>query len=323
MLNITIPPRERKTASDAFYNANRAEMDRGWEVLWPARYPYSNLYFMRLLNPYMFARMYQCDPTNRPNQTIRDEWIERALVKGRALRFQDMPHPANHLEVSAGGMDLAIGMEDFNDDTALVYLDLVHHGYNGVEDGDYLIRQIQRGHFTPNEQRQIAKTAWAEHGLQTIRVESNSYQKSLAIDLANEGVPVRAYTTGGEKMDPEIGINSLAVVMELGKMVIPSDPTDPRTLELAMKLTNEMRAFPDGHTGDSLMALWFAFSEVRELLGNRVVVPGKGVDMIKDSPPVHTAEERAPMEKAADQATILEQEYERSSFQSMMRRMRR
>lgn len=323
MLNITIQPRLRKAAADDFYNKNKIEMDKGAETLWPSRYPYSNLYFMRLLNPYMFSRMYQCDPSNRPDQVIKDEWIDKALAKGRKLRFQDMPHPLNHVEVSAGGMDLAISQEEAADDTALVYLDVIRHGYDGVEDGDYLIRQIHRGHFTPNEQRQVAKTGWASHGLQTIRVESVGYQKSLVIDLANDSVPVRAYNTGSEKFDPEIGINSFAVVMELGKVVIPSDPTDARTIELASKLSNEMRAFPDGHTGDSLMALWFAFSEVRELMGDRIIVPGmNAASPINDSPLVQTQEQREPFEKLADKAAVMEQDYERSNFQRMMRSRR-
>jgi hypothetical protein len=326
MVNVTIEPKTRRQLANAFYNENREAMDKGWETLWPDRYPYSRLYFQRLLNPYAFARMYQCDPSNRPDQVIKDEWIQHALKKGKDLRFQDLPHKralgsmpdGNIIEVSAGGMDLAISQEESSDDTALVYLDLIRYGYDGVDDGDYLVRQIHRGHLTPNEQRQFPKRAWTEHGMQTIRVESNGYQKSLSIDLQNEGIPVRAYNTGGEKFDPEIGINSFAVMMELGKVTIPSDPSDPRTVELAAKLANEMRAFPDGHTGDSLMALWFAFSEIRELLGSRILVPTGHIDTIKDSPPVQTHEQRAPMEAAADKAQIAEQEYERSNLNAMM-----
>jgi hypothetical protein len=318
MVNITVPPQERFNQADAFYQANRSEMDEGAEVLWKERYPYSRLYFERLLNPYVFARMYQCDPSNRPSQVIKDEWIEAALKKGRHMRFQDMPHQGNYLEVSAGGEDLAISLEDSADDTALVYMDLVRQGYNGVDDGDYIIRQIHRGKFTPNEQREYSKRAWAEHGLASIRVESVGYQKSLTIDLSNAGVPVRAYHTGAEKFDPEMGINSFAVMMELGKVVIPSDPTDPRTVMLASKLANEMRAFPDGHTGDSLMATWFAFSEVRELLGQRVVFPKSMLSGLKDSPPVETEAQRAPLERDADLDMIRRQEHERSGFQRMM-----
>lgn len=318
MLNITVMPKERFVQAQTYYDENRVEMDKGTKVLWPERYPYSRLYLERLLNPYVFARMYQCDPSNRPNQTIKDEWIERALKKGSKLRFQDMPHPKNYLETSAGGMDLAISLEEQNDDTALLYMDLVRQGYDGVDDGDYIVRQIHRGKFTPNEQRTKAKTAWTHHGLQVIRVESVGYQKSLSIDLANEGVPVSAYNTGGEKFDPEIGINSLAVMMELGKVVIPSDPTDPNTIMLASQLANEMRAFPDGHTGDSLMAMWFAFSQIRELLGSRVLFPSSSISKIKDSPPVHKAEERVDMEKQADLEMIRQQEKERSNFSRMV-----
>ncbi len=314
MLNITVPPKERFNQAQEFYLANKTVMDAGTKVLWPERYPYSRLYFERLLNPFVFARMYQCDPTNRPNQVIKDEWIERALKKGHNMRFQDKPHPKNYLACSAGGMDLAISLEEAADDSCLLYLDLVKHGYDGIEDGDYIIRQINRGKFTPNEQRTKAKVAWAEHGLQTIRVESVGYQKSLTIDLANEGVPVRSYHTGSEKFDPEIGINSLAVALELGKVVIPSDPTDPRTIMLASQLANEMRAFPDGHTGDALMALWFAYSEIRELVGGRIIFPESNLNTIKDSPPVQTAEQRVDLEKEADIAMIKQQEAERSGF---------
>lgn len=328
MLNVTVEPKTRRALANAFYAENKAAMDEGAEVLWPGRYPYSRLYFERLLNPYVFARMYQCDPSNRPDQVIKEEWIQRAMEKGKLLRFQDLPHKraegsvpaANYLEVSAAGMDLAISQEESADDTALVYLDLVRHGYDGVEDGDYLIRQIHRGHFTPNEQRQKPKVAWTDHGMQTIRVESNGYQKSLSIDLAEEGIPVRAYTTGGEKFDPEIGINSFAVMMELGKVVIPSDPTDPRTVMLAAQMANEMRAFPDGHTGDGLMALWFAFSEIRELMGTRVLVPGNRQDSIVDSPILQTQEQRAPYETETEKLFRQEQEWERSNFNSMMAR---
>lgn len=314
MLNITVKAKERFIQAENFYNENKEAMDKGAEVLWKERYPYSRLYLERLINPYVFARMYQCDPSNRPNQTIKDEWIEAALKKGQKLRFQDLPHTGNYLAVSAAGMDLAISMEETADDSALLYLDLVSQGYNGIDDGDYIIRQIHRGKFTPNEQRTKAKTAWTDNGMQTIRVESVGYQAALTIDLANEGVPVRSYHTGVEKFDPEIGINTLAVAMELGKLVIPSDPTDSRTIMLASQLANEMRAFPDGHTGDSLMALWFAYSEVRELMGSRVLVPQNVISTIKDSPPVHKAEERGEFEKEADLKLIKEQERIRSGY---------
>lgn len=318
MLNITIPPKIRFQQATDYYDANREEMDKGSQVLWSERYPYSRLYLERLLNPYVFARMYQCDPSNRPNQVIKDEWIERALAKGKHLRMQDQPHEKNFLEVSAAGMDLAISLEEAADDTALVYMDLVRQGYDGVDDGDYLIRQIHRGKFTPVEQREKPKIAWQDHGMQVIRVESNNYQQVLSIDLASSGVPVRSYHTGKEKFDPEIGINSFAVAMQNGKVVIPSDPTDPRTIMLASQLANEMRSFPDGHTGDGLMATWFAFSEIRELMGSRVTFPQSSLSLLKDPPPMKTVEQRLELEKKADVELITMQMKERSNHDRMM-----
>ncbi len=322
MLNITLRPKERLILARDFYDEHRAEMDAGAQVLWPERYPYSRLYLERLLNPYVFARMYQCDPSDRPDQVIRDEWIERALEKGKTLRFQDQPHGRNILEVSAAGMDLAISQKESADDTAIDYLDLVRYGYDGIQDGDFIVRQIHRGHYSPNEQRQAAKRATTTHGMQTIRVESVGYQEALVIDLAEDAVPVRSYHTGREKYDPEIGINSLAMLMELGKLVIPSDNTDARTIMLASQLATEMRAYsgdPTEHTGDALMALWFAYSEVRALMGSKILIPTKGFDRVKDSPPVHTAEQRAPLEKLADKAIVAEQEHERNVYSNMMR----
>jgi len=158
--------------------------------------------------------------------------------------------------------------------------------------------------------------------MSTIRVESNSYQQALVTDLAEDSVPVRSYHTGREKFDPEIGINSLALIMELGKLVIPSDPSDPRTIMLAAQLANEMRAYsadPTQHTGDGLMALWFAYSEIRTLLGSRIIIPSNAIPAVKESPSVHIPEQRVELEKQADQAMILEQEAERAGFQRAMR----
>ena len=162
--------------------------------------------------------------------------------------------------------------------------------------------------------------------MQKIRVESVGYQKVLTIDLQEDNIPITAYNTGGEKWDPDIGINALAQEMEKGNIVIPSDPNDPYTVHLANQLANEMRDFTghkDDHTGDGLMSMWFAYSEVRELMGQRVIVPGRE-DTVKDSPDVGSSDIRIPLEKEADRALVLEQEAERAFLsQQMFKRMRR
>jgi hypothetical protein len=69
------------------------------------------------------------------------------------------------------------------------------------------------------------------------------------------------------------------------------------------ELINEMRAFPDGHTGDALMALWFAFSEMRDIVGNRIVVPQNNSLVPKDPPRLEDPVVRKPLEHKLDVAT--------------------
>jgi hypothetical protein len=327
LTNMTLPPKERFQRAEDFYQENREAMDEGWQTLWPERYPYSRLYLERLLNPYVFARMYQCDPSNRPDQKFRDEWIERALTRGRHLKMQNAPHERNVLEVSAAGLDVAAGLEAVNDDTAIDYLDLVRYGYDGVQDGDFIIRDIHRGKLTFEEQAAEARAA-ITNGMRSIRVESNGYQKVLAQRLKDEHVVITDYTTTGrEKFDPEIGIGALTSIFERDQIVIPCDDTDQHTMEVASKLATELRAYTGDsteHTGDSLMALWFAYSEILQIMGTAILIPSKTTTDVKDSPNVADPTVRAPLEKEADTKIRAEQEYLRGDFnRQMMNRLRR
>lgn len=321
LTNMTVPPKQRFQQADDFYTANKEAMDEGWQTLWPERYPYSRLYLERLLNPYVFARMYQCDPSNRPDQKFRDEWIERALMRGRHLKMQDAPHERNIIEISAGGLDVAAGLEATNDDTALDMLDLIRHGYDGVQDGDFIVRNIHRGKYTFEEQAAVAKKAVAD-GMRAVRVETNGYQKVLAQRLKDDHVPITDFTTTGrEKFDPEVGIGALTSIFERDQVVIPCDDTDQHTMEVASKLATELRAWTGDsteHTGDSLMALWFAYSEILSIMGTAILIPGKGADRVKDERPT-TPEARKEEEKKADTKIRAEQDYMRSNFNSQMR----
>lgn len=322
LLDESIPTaKERKLQAEAFYVANKMQMDDGVEILWPERYQYKDLFLKRFSNPYAFARMYQCDPSNRPNQKIRDEWVEEALRKGKKFRFQRTPHEGLVVNTTCSGLDLAISEKDSADDTALLTLDKILYG-NGdtVKDGDFIIRNIVRGKFSPNEVRMMLKDHSENDKPNGIRVETVGYQESIKRDMDDMGIPVTGYHTGGEKNDPDVGVNSIAILMELGKIVIPSDPSHPETIKLALQIANEMRAYPDGHTGDSLMALWFALSEIRDRSGDAIVIPSGKYVKNREVVDLTNPETRKEEEHKADIALTLEQQYERSEFQRMMRR---
>jgi len=321
LLNESKTVEERKEEAAIFYSKNREAMELGTKTLWPERFPYRDLYLMRLSNSYAFSRMYQCDPSNRPDQKFRDEWLEAAVKKGAHLKLQDTPYEGITEDMVADGVDLAISKESHSDDTVVLRMARVKYGDGIVQAGDYIVRQIFRGKFTPNETKELIKKQWYTYKINGIRVESVAFQQSMVIDLGNDGIPVRGYHTGGEKYDPAIGINSLAIIAELGKLVLPYNRSDARTIQLIAQLINEMRAFtPVDHTGDSLMAMWFAFSEIRELTGERYMIASPG-ELIKDSPAEvfsKKPEERKELEKVADTALIAEQEFERTNFNRMM-----
>lgn len=311
---------ERRKNAEDFYQENKLAMEEGIQVLWPERYEYKQLYLKRLANPYAFARMYECDPSNRPNQKIRDEWIEAALKKGSRFKLQRTPHEGIIVAISCSGLDLAISEEESSDDTALLTLDKVAYDNGDIKKGDYILRNIIRGKFSPNEVRMMVKDHHQTDQPQGIRVETVGYQEAIKRDLDEMGVPVTGYHTGGEKNDPDVGVNSLAILLELGKLILPYDNKDSSTIKLVSQLCNEMRAYPDGHTGDSLMALWFAYSEMRDRTSNALVIPSDFTDPNKAAPDLNNPEVRRREERKTELAEAQEREYERKNFLNMMGR---
>lgn len=312
----------RKQKAEAYYQDHKVLMEEGVEVLWPDRWSYKELYLKRLSNSYAFERMYQCDPSNRPNQRIKDEWIEAALKKGRPFKLQREPNKGMILAISCSGLDLAISDETGSDDTVLLTLDKIQYGDDklGLKGGDFIIRNIQRGKFSPNQVRMMMKDHLDKDEVAGSRVETVGYQDAIRRDMADMGYEekITGYHTGGEKNDPDIGVNSLAILLELGKLILPSDASDYNTAHLISQLANEMRAFPDGHTGDSLMALWFAYSEIRDKSSSGLIIPSTFMEHeiqtldTKNVVDFHKAEEKA------DKDIREEQEYERSNFNRMM-----
>jgi len=272
-LDENLSVEEKNLRADTFYAEHKTDMEEGIEVLWPERFPYADLYMQRISNPFSFARMYQCDPSIRPNQKFSEKDIEKALNKGRDLLLQDESRTEINVDLTTSGLDLAISENSRGDDTALLSIDRVDMDCGEIKKGDFVIRNIERGKFKPNET--VGRVAYHYHTVRPmgIRVESNGFQEMMSRDLGSKGIPITSYKTGGEKNDPDIGVHSLAVLLSQGRLILPYSNKDGRTRKLITQLVNEMRAYPDGHTGDSLMALWFAYSEARDYFSNQITIP--------------------------------------------------
>ena len=85
--------------------------------------------------------------------------------------------------------------------------------------------------------------------------------------MGDENIPIVAFATGGEKFDPFIGVESMAILFENNRIILPYDKSDPYTITMVDRLVDELRSFPIGHTGDCAMSLWFAFTGLRDLMG--------------------------------------------------------
>ena len=138
-------------------------------------------------------------------------------------------------------------------------------------DNKYVVLNRVKGHWSPSETRQNIRGQAERFKPSLILVEDNAYQQALVKDMQDETtLPIKGFTTTGEKYDEEVGINSLAVTVENGQWIFPADPRDPATVDFYQELKEEMLKFPSGHTGDNLAALWFAFTALRSLKGKDV-----------------------------------------------------
>ena len=304
-LDESILPEDRKNKAALFYSEHKTEMDIGIEVLWPDRFPYADLYMKRIANPYSFARMFQCDPSIRPNQQFLEKDIERALQKGKDLVLSNVLPKGLDIDYVVSGLDLAISQEASSDDTALLTLGHVKYGNGEIKTGDYVVLNIQRGKLRPREVEDMVARHNAVMQPIGIRVETVAFQDMLAQNLEDRGIPVNGYKTGKEKNDPDIGVYSLSVLLSRDKLVFPYSNTDAHTRQIMMKLVNEMRAYPDGHTGDSLMALWFAVSEMREYMQGGYTTP---------SGPYIPPPQGPANEQEADKETAAKQDFARGGY---------
>lgn len=256
-----------KQKANEFYLANKKEMLKGSEVLWEDRFDYKTLFDLKVSSgTRSFNLMYQNEAVSEETAVFKEEWIEACKDINRNLLFD---YDASKLDlgqvVIAQGVDLAISEEARADWTVIMTV-------ARTENNKYVVLNRLKGHWSPAETRKNIIGQAQRFKPSIILVEDNAYQQALVKDMQDETtLPIRGFTTTGEKYDEEIGINSLAVTVENGQWIFPANPNDPRTVDFYQELKEEMLKFPSGHTGDNLMALWFAFTALRSLKSGNVM----------------------------------------------------
>ena len=124
----------------------------------------------------------------------------------------------------------------------------------------------ERG-LAPSQMKQFIKNENGKYHPSLVYVENNSFQDFMVQELQEDipGLPVKGYMTGKQKADPLLGIPSVAALAENGKIWLRTG--DARSIKLKEELINECLRYGEGHTGDVLMALWFAIEAYRSCLG--------------------------------------------------------
>jgi hypothetical protein len=206
-----------------------------------------------------FARQMLCQARDDATARFRREWVNTALRAGigRSIAYKLPPRLPAGFSVYTG-VDLGVKPEATADLTAITTI-LVH------SDGRREILEVLAGNWAgPDIVGRIADVQ-GRYG-SVVMVEDNASQAYLIQFLRDQtSIPVRSFTTTArKKYSSEFGIESLAVEMESGKWIIPSN--DGRTALTAQMqaLVQEMLYYdPMAHTGDRLMSLWLAREAAR------------------------------------------------------------
>ncbi len=195
---------------------------------------------------------------------FKEEWVAKAIELGQGMKY---PRTLDYLEdsefpegsVVVTGVDLAVSEKDTAAQTSFVTI-LV------LPDKSRRILDVYSARIAGLD---IAKKAVELHYRYNshLVVESVAAQKFLIqmIVMLDPDVPVTPFETrGSNKWHPTFGVESIGGEMDAGRWAVAND--NGKMPEEVYALLQEMLSFdPASHTGDRLMACWFAREGARRL----------------------------------------------------------
>jgi len=231
-------------------------LDEAGQPRWPDRWPPERIAKKRdELGPLEFARQMLCVSRDDAEARFKREWIEVALKRGegKSLCYGLSAVPSGCRVYT--GVDLAVQRHSASDWTVLFTLVV-------TPDGSREVLGIERGRWSGPEI--ISRIFDVHRRYQSICIVENNAAQDFIVQFAQaQGASfIRPYTTGRQKASPEFGIESLATEMAAGKWIIPNQ--GGRVEPVLDPWISEMLYYdPAGHTGDCLMASWFATQGAR------------------------------------------------------------
>jgi hypothetical protein len=235
------------------------------ESSWPDAWPQDRIE-EEIANrgPIESERSLFCRPVADSERRFKSEYVRKALDLGNGLElaWALTVVPAGYRTIT--GVDLASSKKKKSDRTALVTIAI------DERTGRRHLLDITCGKMSGPEIVAAIKDIHRRYHSIVI-VESNGAQAYIKQFLdETDAVPVRAFYTGKNKVDPTFGLESIAIEMSAGKWIFPNDggTLDGRIEPEVMALIGEMfRYEPRVHPGDRLMAMWFAREGARLTAG--------------------------------------------------------
>jgi hypothetical protein len=225
---------------------------RNSKRLWPEAFTDKVVADIRhRMTDYEYNRSYRCIVHDDDTAMCKREYVETCLAEAQKHGVKTMVTSYQTQNMVVTGVDLAISPGEESDDTALVTVEFRPDGYRRILD-------IEIGKFSGP---QIVDKLFLKHERYNayIHVESNAAQdfiRQFALQRRKD-LPVKGYMTGRTKAHPEHGIPGIFVEMSNGAWLFPNE--NGRMHPHVQRLVDECVFYvPSKHTGDVLMAMFFA-----------------------------------------------------------------
>lgn len=265
-----------KKKADEYYFENEKIMLEGAKVLWPERMGIKKLIDIRISSgTRSFGLMYQNDASSSGKGIFKETWVDNCADRDRKLLNQLQTFKETYIfTAKAQGVDLASSEAEGSNSNVIITLAKTNSSKYLILNALYDSAETR---WSPKTLRENIKLEHSRFNSDIILVESNAFQSTVKREIAGEStIPIKAFTTTGEKFDETVGVNSMAVLFENEQFIIPAKPDDSRTIEFYKELKAQLLAYPTGHTGDLVMALWIALVGIRSLTSKGVRVKTRG-----------------------------------------------
>jgi len=251
---------------------------------WPDRWPQERLDEKRLeLGPLEFERQMMCNARADGDSRFKQADVDRCLAAGIGRYL------VPSFQVPDGwrcytGVDLAVKKKAGAHLTVMFTIAV-------RPDKIREVLNIESGRWSASEILTRLKSTQERYDSLLI-VESNAAQDFIVQMAQGDGMAVRAFNTGRNKAHPLFGVESMSAEMARGQWLIPSGDGNDIHPDVSSWVEEMLYYDPNSHTGDRLMASWFAREAARKDAGVVHRVGAVGVDgIINDEGEVDAAQD--------------------------------